>query len=267
MMNEHIAVEERIPMIELHGVSRDYGKFHAVQNIDLSVYRGEIFGFLGVNGAGKTTTLRMVTGILQPTSGSILVGGHDLLKNPREAKRITGYIPDRPYLYAKLTAREFLEFIGDLYEVPSDTRDAGIQRLLREYSLTEWENELIDSFSHGMKQRLATAAALLHSPKVLVIDEPMVGLDPHGAQLLKASLKQHAAAGMTIFLSTHSLHVAEELSHRVAIIDRGRIIAIGTVQELKTHAGREQSNLEDVFLQLTQSIYVDGSQELDTAGR
>lgn len=239
-------------MITLENVSRHYGNFVAVKDISLKVEAGEIFGFLGVNGAGKTTTLRMLTGILQPTAGRITIGGYDLEEEPKRAKQITGYIPDRPYLYPKLTAREFLYFIGDLYNVPTKEVDERIDLLLTEYGLMDWQDELIEGYSHGMKQRLATAAALIHNPQVLVIDEPMVGLDPHGAKLLKDSMKKYANQGMTIFLSTHSLHVAEEVSDRVAIIDHGAILTIGTVAELHQQAGGEESNLEKIFLKLTQ---------------
>ncbi|MCB0354168.1 MAG: ABC transporter ATP-binding protein [Bdellovibrionales bacterium] len=242
-------------MIKLQNVTRSYGSFYAVRDISLEVNKGEIFGFLGVNGAGKTTTLRMITGVLKPSSGSIEIGGYDIEKEPEKAKQITGYIPDRPYIYAKLTAREFLYFIADLYRVPSQNVDDAIDSLLSDYGLLDWQNELIESFSHGMKQRLATAAAVIHSPQVLVIDEPMVGLDPHGAKLLKDSLKRYASEGMTIFLSTHSLNVAEEVSDRVAIIDHGSILTVGTVAELHQQTGGEESNLERIFLKLTAGSY------------
>lgn len=238
-------------MIKLDHVSRSYGDFFAVKDVTLEVMSGEVFGFLGVNGAGKTTTLRMITGVLQPTSGSITIGGFDMATEPEKAKAITGYIPDRPYLYPKLTAREFLDFVADLYRVPLDEVNERIEQLLTAYGLIEWQHELIDSFSHGMKQRLATAAALIHKPQILVIDEPMVGLDPHGAQLLKQSIRDYAEQGMTILLSTHSLNVAEEISDRIAIIDHGKILTIGTLSELRESVGETSGNLEQIFLQLT----------------
>jgi len=238
-------------MIELLNVSRKYGDFFAVKDISLEIKKGEIFGFLGVNGAGKTTTLRMVTGVLKPSSGSISLGGFLMSKEPEKAKAITGYIPDRPYIYSKLTAREFLYFVCDLYNVGYKESESRIDHLLDEYGLIDWQNELVDSFSHGMKQRLATAAALVHHPQILVIDEPMVGLDPHGARLLKDSLRKYASEGMTIFLSTHSLNVAEELSDRVAIIDHGSILTIGSVSELREQSGNFEDNLENIFLKLT----------------
>jgi len=238
-------------MIELSNVSRRYGDFYAVRDISLTVEHGEIFGFLGVNGAGKTTTLRMMTGVLKPSSGSISMGGFLMAEEPEKAKAITGYIPDRPYIYSKLTAREFLYFVCDLYGVNYKESDQRIDLLLEEYGLMDWQNELVDSFSHGMKQRLATAAALVHQPSILVIDEPMVGLDPHGARLLKDSLRKYAKEGMTIFLSTHSLNVAEELSDRVAIIDHGSILTIGSVSDLREQSGGFEDNLENIFLKLT----------------
>ncbi|MCB0328138.1 MAG: ABC transporter ATP-binding protein [Bdellovibrionales bacterium] len=238
-------------MIKLEHVSRCYGDFYAVKDLNFEAVEGEIFGFLGVNGAGKTTTLRMITGVLQPSSGTITLGGYNMATEPEKAKSITGYIPDRPYLYPKLTAREFLDFVADLYRVPVKEVPERIEELLSAYGLIEWQHELIESFSHGMKQRLATAAALIHKPKILVIDEPMVGLDPHGAQLLKQSIRDYAKLGMTILLSTHSLNVAEEISDRIAIIDHGKILTIGTMEQLRERVGGYQGSLEQIFLQLT----------------
>jgi ABC-2 type transport system ATP-binding protein len=238
-------------MIEIQTLSKRYGNFSAVDSISLDVYGGEIFAFLGVNGAGKTTTIRMLTGVLQPTSGRIRIGGFDLAEHPLQAKSITGYIPDRPYLYAKLTGREFLYFVADLYQLPIKATELRIDQLLSEFGLTSWEDELIESYSHGMKQRLATCGGLLHQPRLLVVDEPMVGLDPHGAKFLKESFKRYAAQGMTIFLSTHSLNVAEEVANRLAIIQQGRIIAVGTLAEIRAQSGHSQAGLESLFLQLT----------------
>lgn len=240
-------------MIILDSVTKRFGSFVAVDNISLQVYPGEILGFLGVNGAGKTTTLRMITGVTLPTSGSITLGHYDMSKEPERAKLITGYIPDRPYLYPKLTATEFLSFIGSLYRVSQSVLTGRIDELLETYGLSDWKNELIEQFSHGMKQRLATAAALIAKPQILIIDEPMVGLDPHGAQHFKESLRQFAKEGMTILLSTHSLNVAEELSSKIAIIDSGHLLTMGTLQELKEQAQNPQAGLETLFLQLTDS--------------
>jgi len=240
-------------VITLESVSKHFGSFIAVDSVSLHVNPGEIFGFLGINGAGKTTTLRMISGVLAPSSGKILLDTFDMSSEPEKAKAITGYIPDRPYLYPKLTAIEFLSFMGELYRVPSSLLRKRIEDLLEHFGLSEWGAQLIEQFSHGMKQRLATAAALIAEPKILVIDEPMVGLDPHGAQRLKSSLKQFAREGMSILLSTHSLHVAEELSHRIAIMDQGKILTIGTLEELQEQTGSQTHGLEEIFLKLTQN--------------
>jgi ABC-2 type transport system ATP-binding protein len=193
----------------------------------------------------------MMTGILRPTSGEIYLGGFDLLADPIQAKSITGYIPDRPNLYPKLTGRELLYFICDLYKVDGKRAEKRIDEVLDEYSLTQWQDELIESYSHGMKQRLATCAALVHDPRVLVVDEPMVGLDPHGAKNLKDALKRYARSGVTIFLSTHSLNVAEELADNLAIIHQGSILTTGTLDDIRELTGRQDEGLEDMFLELT----------------
>lgn len=238
-------------MIVLEHITKRYGDFCAVNDLNLHVKPGEIFGFLGVNGAGKTTTMRMIAGVLMPTSGRILLGGHDLAQDPVKAKAITGYIPDRPYLYAKLTGREFLHFCADLYNVDNKIADERIDQLLNEYGLTDWQNSLIESYSHGMKQRIATCGALVHDPKILIIDEPIVGLDPHGAKLLKDSLRRYARNGMSIFLSTHSLHVAEEVADRLGIINRGALMTVGTLDEIRAQTGKIGERLENLFIQLT----------------
>lgn len=236
-------------MILIENLVRKFGERKAVDGISLKVERGEIFGFLGMNGAGKTTTLRILAGILQPTSGRIEIGGVDLADDPRAVKRLSGYIPDRPYLYGKLTAREFLSFVAELYEIEDSVVDERIDNIIKCYQLANYQDQLVESYSHGMKQRLATCAALMHQPQVLIVDEPMVGLDPHGAKLLKDTLKGYAEDGMTVFLSTHSLAVAEELCHRLAIIHRGRILAEGTLEELRAQS--PGGNLEEIFLNIT----------------
>ncbi len=238
-------------MIKIEHVTKKYGNFTAVEDINLQVHAGEIFGFLGVNGAGKTTTLRMLAGVLQPSSGTITIGGYNIQKEPEKAKALTGYIPDRPYIYPKLTGREFLYFVADLYRVPGNTAESIIDQLLEEYGLLSWQHELVDSYSHGMRQRLATAAALVHSPRVLIVDEPMVGLDPHGAKLLKDAMRKYASEGMAILLSTHSLNVAEEVADRLAIINHGSILTTGTLQELREQTGGQEHGLEQMFLRLT----------------
>lgn len=238
-------------ILEVKELSKYYGDFKAVDSITFSIKEGEIFGFLGLNGAGKTTTLKMLSGILEPTDGSIVIDGISLKEDPINVKRITGYIPDRPYLYPKLTGHEFMQFIADLYELPRKSIDSKISSILSEYALSPWEHELIESYSHGMRQRLATCAALIHSPKLLIVDEPMVGLDPQGAKFLKESLKSYAAAGISILLSTHSLNVAEEITDRIAIMHKGKILTMGTISEIKSSSGMSKYNLEELFLSLT----------------
>lgn len=240
-------------MITVEHLSRSFGSFNAVSDISFSVESGEIFGFLGVNGAGKTTTLRMLSGILRPTGGTITIGGYDLYDAPINAKSIIGYIPDRPYLYPKLTPRELLYFVGQLYNLSRPVIEERGTQLLAEYGLIEKQHVLIDALSHGMKQRLATVAALLHEPQVLIFDEPMVGLDPYGAKLLKKRLKEYRSQGTSILLSTHSLHVAEEIADRVAIIEGGKVLTIGRIDEIRAQAGVEGANLEEIFMRITTS--------------
>jgi len=231
-------------------LTKRYGSFTAVDNINLEIERGTIFGFLGTNGAGKTTTIRMMTGVLQPTSGTVEIGGYDIQKQPIEAKYLMGVIPDRPYLYGKLTGREFLYFMGDLYRVKRKDAEPRIDELLETYGLSEWQHDLIDGYSHGMKQRLLMCASQIHNPAVLVVDEPMVGLDPRGAKLLKDTFRQRAAQGLTIFMSTHSLSVAEEVADKLAIIQRGKIIAQGSLDDLYTRAKSGAEGLEKAFLRI-----------------
>ena len=236
-------------MIKLTNLTKRYGNLIAVKSIDLEVKAGEIFGFLGPNGAGKTTTIKMMAGLLQPTGGSVAIGGFDVQKEPLQAKAITGFIPDRPYLYEKLTAGEFMRFVAELYTMPA--ADGRIDELLSLFGLTDWAGELVENFSHGMKQRLVMASSLLHRPKVLVVDEPMVGLDPRGARLVKDLFKDLASQGVTIFMSTHTLEIVEAMCTRVAIINKGEIIAGGSVEELGRLARMENSHLEPIFLKLT----------------
>jgi len=238
-------------MIELQNVSKTYGSFKAVEDLSLSVPPGSIFAFLGMNGAGKTTTIKMLTGILTPTSGSVRLGGFDLRTNAIDAKRILGYVPDRPHVYTKLTGREFLYFMCDLYKVPAKQAERRIDEVLEEYSLTPWQDALIESYSHGMKQRIALCGALVHDPQILIVDEPMVGLDPHGARNLKNAFKKYARSGMTVFLSTHSLNVAEELADNMAIIHKGSLIATGSLSDIRNTSGAAADDLEDIFLELT----------------
>ncbi len=236
-------------MIKLENLTKHYGKLAAVNSINLEVARGEVFGFLGPNGAGKTTTIKMMAGLIQPTGGSAMIGGYDVQREPLKAKLITGFIPDRPFLYEKLTASEFMRFVSKLYE--GRHADKRIRELLDLFGLNEWADELIENFSHGMKQRLVMASALLHAPQVLVVDEPMVGLDPRGARLVKDIFKDLAQRGTTVFMSTHTLEIVEQMCTRVAIIHKGEIIAEGSVEDLGRMARMPNSHLEPIFLRLT----------------
>ena len=237
-------------MIKLINLTKRFGSFAAVDNINLEVEKGTIFAFLGTNGAGKTTTIRMMTGVLQPTSGTVEIGGYDIQKNPIEAKFLMGVIPDRPYLYGKLTGREFLLFMADLYKVPRGKAVGRLEKLLTDYELLDWQHDLIDSYSHGMKQRLMMCASQIHEPQILVVDEPMVGLDPRGAKMLKESFREKARNGLTIFMSTHSLSVAEEVADKLAIIQHGKILALGTLQDLYARAKTQAPGLENAFLDI-----------------
>lgn len=237
-------------MIQIEHLSKRFGVFTAVDDLSLNIAEGEIFGFLGPNGAGKTTTIRMMMSLLRPTTGRIVLGGHDLAVDPLAAKAISAFVPDRPYIYEKLTGREFLSFVGGLYQVPPDQCQTRIEESLSFFSLVDWGDELVESYSHGMKQRLVVASALLHDPKILVVDEPMVGMDPVGTRLFKGLLRSLTLKGKTIFMSTHSMEVAEELCDRIGIILGGKIIALGTLDELQKQAG-SGSGLEDIFLKLT----------------
>ncbi len=240
-------------MIELFQLSKKFGSFFAVRDLTLEVQPGEIFGFLGPNGAGKTTTIRMMGGLMRPTSGRIILGGKDIAQEPEKAKAILGYIPDRPYLYEKLTGEEFLEFIAGLHRLKSE--DGWQQRsaeLLEFFDLYRWRQELIESYSHGMRQRLVIIAALLHRPQVLIVDEPIVGLDPKGARLVQNLFLDLVKGGMTIFLSTHILGIAEEMCQRIGILNGGQMIALGTMEELREQAKIADKRLEPLFLKLTE---------------
>jgi ABC-2 type transport system ATP-binding protein len=238
-------------MIRLHGVTKRYGKFTAVDSLDLHVKPGELFGFLGPNGAGKTTTIRMVTGVLRPTAGEITVAGHDLIRDPVTAKRHIGYIPDRPALYEKLTGGEFLRFVSGLWGQNGGQAERKADELLTLFDLIDWKDSLVETYSHGMRQKLLISSALVHSPDVIVVDEPMVGIDPRGARLIKDLLRAFARQGGTVFMSTHTLEVAEALCDRIAILHGGRVRAIGTMDELRSEAAAGTAGLEEIFLRLT----------------
>ncbi|MBF0199953.1 MAG: ABC transporter ATP-binding protein [Desulfamplus sp.] len=240
-------------MIEIKNLTKKYGKITAVDRLNLSVDRGEIFGFIGPNGAGKTTTISMMAGLLAPTSGSIKVCGIDMLLHPRLAKQKIGYIPDRPYIYEKLTAMEFLKFTADMFKMDSRNFETRAEAELIRFSLIDWADELIESFSHGMKQRLIMCAALIHDPEVVVVDEPMVGLDPSAIRMVRLLLKELAASGTTVFMSTHTLYIAQDLCDQIGVIHKGRLIARGTVEELKQRARVEKADLEQVFMILIEN--------------
>jgi ABC-2 type transport system ATP-binding protein len=240
-------------MIVVEDLHKRYGGFEAVRGMSFHVRPGEVFGFLGPNGAGKTTTMRIIAGLIQPSSGRVLVDGHDLRTDPLAAKAVTSYIPDRPFLYEKLTAFELLELVGGLHRLPHAEIAARGGRLLRQFELGDWADSLVENFSHGMKQRLVFAAALLTEPRLLVVDEPMVGLDPRGARLVKQIMREQCASGQfSVFFSTHTLDDAQEVCDRIAIVHRGRIAALGTMEELRAQADRPGSDLEGIFLQLTE---------------
>ena len=237
-------------MIRIEGIEKRYGDFQALKPLDLHVKKGEVFGFLGPNGAGKTTLIRMLSGVLPPTSGRIWIDGIDLEKEPLRAKWSTGYIPDRPYLYEKLTAKELLAFVGGIYGL--DEREAAVrgEKLLKQYGLWHVSDQLVEGFSHGMKQRLTFCASLLHEPPLVIVDEPMVGLDPRGARQIKDVFRQIADSGRTVFLSTHSLDVAQEVCDRLAILNHGEIVAQGSYSEIRSEAHPNAQGLEEVFLRI-----------------
>jgi ABC-2 type transport system ATP-binding protein len=249
-------------MIKVEGLIKKYGAFTAVDGVSLAVEPGEIHGFLGPNGAGKTTTIRMIAGLLKPTSGHITINGHDLGREPEAAKASLGFIPDRPFIYEKLTAREFLRFHGGLYGMTDAAVEDRATEMLELFELGRWQGELVESFSHGMKQRLVMCAAFLHRPRAVLVDEPMVGLDPRGARLIKDIFRHMSRSGVAILMSTHTLEVAQEMCDLISIILRGQIIARGTVDELLSLAGGEDEQLTPVFLKLTGGS---GLQEIEEA--
>ena len=237
-------------LIETQDLIKLYGDKSAVDNVSFEVQSREIFGFLGPNGAGKTTTIKMIVGLLQPTSGTVKVAGYNVQTQAIQAKAACGYVPDTPNLYPKLTGRELLRFVGDLYEMDRSQVERRIEELLRLFDLEQAGDDTIDSYSHGMQQKTALAAALMHDPKVLVLDEPTVGLDPRSARLIKDMLRQIADRGAAVFLSTHILEIAERMCDRIGIIDKGRLIAVGSMDELRS-LGKGETSLEDIFLDLT----------------
>ena len=238
-------------MLELEGLSKRFGAHVAVAGLDLRVEPGEIFGFLGPNGAGKTTTVKMITGLLKPTAGRVRVAGHDVSSDPIAAKLAMGLVPDEPFVYPKLTGAEYLRFVGELYRVPLSDAAKRVPELLEMFELAKWGGELVESYSHGMRQKLVLAGILLHDPKVLVLDEPMVGLDPKSGRLVKDIFARLAARGTAIFMCTHVLEIAEKLCRRVGVMSEGKMIACGTLDELRASGGKSGQDLESIFLSLT----------------
>jgi ABC-2 type transport system ATP-binding protein len=248
-------------MIEIENVTRKYGAKVAVRELCLRIPPGELFAFLGPNGAGKTTTIKMMVGLLRPSSGRIRLCGYDVGQRQLAANRLLGYVPDVPYLYDKLSGLEFLRFIADMYAMDKGAAEARIARQIDVFAMHDFVEDLTESYSHGMKQRLAFAAALLHEPKVLIVDEPMVGLDPRGVRMVKDLLREQAARGQTIFMSTHLLSIAEEIADRVGIVDEGRLRFLGTLDELRERLATHETSLEQLYLSFTAAEEAPGMPE------
>jgi ABC-2 type transport system ATP-binding protein len=245
-------------MIRLAGVSKRYGPKPAVRDLNLHVPPGELFAFLGPNGAGKTTTIKMLCGLLFPTEGTVHVGGFDMTTHGDEARRLISYVPDQPFLYEKLTGREFLQFTADLYGMDPGRAKDRIAYVIETFHLDDFVDDLTERYSHGMRQRTVFAAALVHEPRLLIADEPTVGLDPKSIRELKTLLRQQAASGVTVFLSTHTLDIAQELADRIGILDHGRLLGCGTLADLRKQASLDGS-LEDLFLKITQEAAPDAA--------
>lgn len=238
-------------MIELTNLTKRYGRFTAVDGINLTIPKGELYGLLGPNGAGKTTTMRMIAGILQPTSGTVRIAGIDIQEKPLVAKSRLGFIPDRPFVYDKLTGAEFLRFVAGLYGQGGPDIERRVDELLELFELAPWKDELTESYSHGMRQKLIISSALVHRPEVIVVDEPMVGLDPKSARLLKDLLREFVTSGGTVLMSTHTLEIAEAMCDRIAIVQGGRVAVSGTMDELRSQTSSGDVSLEELFLKLT----------------
>ncbi len=238
-------------MLQLKNLTKKFGSFVAVSNLSLEIKSGEFFGFLGPNGAGKTTTIKMIAGLIQPTSGEIFICGIDALKEPEKAKSYLAYVPDQPYIYEKLTGREFLYFIGGLFKMKKKDIKEKVDFLVEHFEIGRWIDRRVEEYSQGMKQRVIIASAFLHDPKVIVIDEPMVGLDPRSARIVKDTLKQKSKKGITIFMSTHSLEVAEELCDTIGIIKDGGLIAKFEAKELEALKKSHDGKFEKIFIELT----------------
>ncbi|MBI4057562.1 MAG: ABC transporter ATP-binding protein, partial [Elusimicrobia bacterium] len=238
-------------LISIQHLTKRFGTLLAVDDLSLEIPPGEIFGFLGPNGAGKTTTVKMLAGLLHPSSGRAWVAGFDVVSQSVQAKQSLALVPDEPFVYPKLTGAEFLRFVGDLYRVPWETQKKKIPELLEMFELTQWGGELLGSYSHGMRQKVVLASVLLRDPKVLILDEPMVGLDPKSGRMVREIFKTLSRRGVALFICTHILEIAEKICHRAGIMIQGKLVAVGTLEELKKQASKEDRNLEDVFLSLT----------------
>jgi len=238
-------------MIQLQNVTKKFGSFVAVDNLTLTVPKGEFFGFLGPNGAGKTTTIKMIVGLFAPTSGKILVNGYDIVKQPMEAKQSIAYVPDIPFLYEKLTGREFLYFIGGLFKIPKSILHDRVAELIDHFEIGSWVDKRTEDYSQGMKQRITIAVALLHHPKTIIIDEPMIGLDPRSAKIVRNTLHMQSQSGVSILMSTHSLPVAEELCDRIGIINNGKLVFCDTREQLQLDKAQYDGKFESVFLEVT----------------
>ena len=246
-------------MILLENMTKRFDQVVAVDDLSLSIPPGEVFAFLGPNGAGKTTTIKVLTGLLRPTRGRAVIGGFDIQKNPFQAKRIIGYIPDHPYVYEKLSGYEFFRFIGDLFGIPRQLQEERFEHFFNLFGLTAAKDKLVENYSHGMRQKLVMSVSLMHEPKIVIVDEPMVGLDPQSALVVKRLFRRCAAEGATVFLSTHTLSVAEEVADRIGLINKGKLIFLGTLQQMRETTQKE-GNLEELFLELTgREISVEGA--------
>ena len=254
------ASDSTSPMVQCIDLTRDFGSLRAVDHLSLTVPAGEIFGFLGPNGAGKTTTILMIAGLLKPTSGQIMLNGNNIHWDSLEGKKIIGYVPDNPFLYEKLTGREFLCFMADIYSVPKKGLNEKIDGLLSLFELETKQDELIQGFSRGMRQKIAICAALIHDPQLIILDEPTVGLDPRGSRTLKNVLRDFCMKGNTVFLSTHILEIAEHICDRVAIVHHGRLLTSGSMEEIRSLRGSQEGGLESLFLELTEGEGYTGSE-------
>ena len=238
-------------ILHIDNITKKFGSVVAVDNLAITLDDGELFGFIGPNGAGKTTTIKMIVGLLRPDMGTITIDGNNIVEKPREAKKLIGYIPDNPYIYDRLTGREFLELVGSLYGMERNVIQERIDFLFDLFSIEDWGDDFAAEYSHGMRQKVIMASAIMHDPKLVVIDEPMVGLDPQSQRLVKNILKKLTEQGITVFMSTHTLSVAEELCTKIGIIHKGKLLKIGTLDKLRSDAKMENKSLEELFVKLT----------------